>query len=229
MILLVEIEYGDDVPDVDYYISDMNGELADPAIVSGADFPSLDFSIEGQDEGKHLAASTTPYAINVSGLDNANFKVTYEGGSLTVNPRKINISIDSKKKVEDDADPELTYTVSRATGEAVAQAVEDTTAASAVVEGDELGVTLTREAGETGTVIDDNKKPSDQNPSGDKTTVKGDNKNNKNTNTAKKADNTKKNQPKTGDNSHVMFYLFMIEAAMVAAFITLIFRRRRRS
>lgn len=53
---------------------------------------------------------------------------------------------------------------------------------------------------------------SDQNPSGDKTTVKGDNKNNKNTNTAKKADNTKKNQPKTGDNSHVMFYLFMIEA-----------------
>ena len=256
------IEYGDDVPDVDYYISDMNGELADPAIVSGADFPSLDFSIEGQDEGKHLAASTTPYAINVSGLDNANFKVTYEGGSLTVNPRKINISIDSKKKVEDDADPELTYTVSRATGEAVAQAVEDTTAASAVVEGDELGVTLTREAGETvglydiyanveglnsnyalaetpdgtdkfeivkkGTVIDDNKKPSDQNPSGDKTTVKGDNKNNKNTNTAKKADNTKKNQPKTGDNSHVMFYLFMIEAAMVAAFITLIFRRRRR-
>ena len=257
------IEYGDDVPDVDYYIYDMNGELADAAIVSGADFPSLSFSIEGQEEGKHLAASTTPYAINVSGLDNANFEVTYEGGSLTVNPRKINISIDSKKKVEGDADPELTYTVSRATGEAVTQAVEDIAAASAVVEGDELGVTLTREAGETvglydiyanveglnsnyalaetpdgtdkfeivkkGTVIDDNKKPSDQNPSGDKTTVKGDNKNNKNTNTAKKADNTKKNQPKTGDNSHVIFYLFMIEAAMVAAFITLIFRRRRRS
>lgn len=255
------IEYGDDVPDVDYYIYDMNGELADAAIVSGADFPSLSFSIEGQEEGKHLAANAT-YVINVSGLDNANFKVTYVGGSLTVNPRKINISIDSKKKVEGDADPELTYTVSRATGEAVAQAVEDTAAASAVVEGDELGVTLTREAGETvglydiyanveglnsnyalaetpdgtdkfeivkkGTVIDDNKKPSDQNPSGDKTTVKGDNKNNKNTNTAKKADNTKKNQPKTGDNSHVMFYLFMIEAAMVAAFITLIFRRRRR-
>ncbi|WP_158683031.1 MBG domain-containing protein [Dorea sp. Marseille-P4042] len=255
------IEYGDDVPDVDYYISDMNGELADPAIVSGADFPSLSFSIEGQEEGKHLAANAT-YVINVSGLDNANFAVKYVGGSLTVNPRKINISIDSKKKVEGDADPELTYTVSRATGEAVAQAVEDTAAASAVVEGDELGVTLTREAGETvglydiyanveglnsnyalaetpdgtdkfeivkkGTVIDDNKKPSDQNPSGDKTTVKGDNKNNKNTNTAKKADNTKKNQPKTGDNSHVMFYLFMIEAAMVAAFITLIFRRRRR-
>ena len=256
------IEYGDDVPDVDYYIYDMNGELADAAIVSGADFPSLSFSIEGQEEGKHLAANAT-YVINVSGLDNANFDVTYVGGSLTVNPRKINISIDSKKKVEGDADPELTYTVSRATGEAVAQAVEDTAAASAVVEGDELGVTLTREAGETvglydiyanveglnsnyalaetpdgtdkfeivkkGTVIDDNKKPSDQNPSGDKTTVKGDNKNNKNTNTAKKADNTKKNQPKTGDNSHVIFYLFMIEAAMVAAFITLIFRRRRRS
>lgn len=255
------IEYGDDVPDVDYYIYDMNGELADAAIVSGADFPSLSFSIEGQEEGKHLAANAT-YVINVSGLDNANFAVKYVGGSLTVNPRKINISIDSKKKVEGDADPELTYTVSRATGEAVAQAVEDTAAASAVVEGDELGVTLTREAGETvglydiyanveglnsnyalaetpdgtdkfeivkkGTVIDDNKKPSDQNPSGDKTTVKGDNKNNKNTNTAKKADNTKKNQPKTGDNSHVMFYLFMIEAAMVAAFITLIFRRRRR-
>lgn len=255
------IEYGDDVPDVDYYIYDMNGELADAAIVSGADFPSLSFSIEGQEEGKHLAANAT-YVINVSGLDNANFDVKYVGGSLTVNPRKINISIDSKKKVEGDADPELTYTVSRATGEAVAQAVEDTAAASAVVEGDELGVTLTREAGETvglydiyanveglnsnyalaetpdgtdkfeivkkGTVIDDNKKPSDQNPSGDKTTVKGDNKNNKNTNTAKKADNTKKNQPKTGDNSHVMFYLFMIEAAMVVAFITLIFRRRRR-
>lgn len=226
------IEYGDDVPDVDYYIYDMNGELADAAIVSGADFPSLSFSIEGQEEGKHLAANAT-YVINVSGLDNANFKVTYVRGSLTVNPRKINISIDSKKKVEGDADPELTYTVSRATGEAVTQAVEDTAAASAVVEGDELGVTLTREAGETvglydiyanveglnsnyalaetpdgtdkfeivkkGTVIDDNKKPSDQNPSGDKTTVKGDNKNNKNTNTAKKADNTKKNQPKTGD------------------------------
>ena len=255
------IEYGDDVPDVDYYIYDMNGELADAAIVSGADFPSLSFSIEGQEEGKHLAANAT-YVINVSGLDNANFGVKYVGGSLTVNPRKINISIDSKKKVEGDDDPELTYTVSRATGEAVTQAVEDTAAASAVVEGDELGVTLTREAGETvglydiyanveglnsnyalaetpdgtdkfeivkkGTVIDDNKKPSDQNPSGDKTTVKGDNKNNKNTNTAKKADNTKKNQPKTGDNSHVMFYLFMIEAAMVAAFITLIFRRRRR-
>ncbi len=260
------IEYGDDVPAVEYCIYDMNGEPADSTIVSEADFPSLSFSIAGQEEGKHLAANAA-YDIVASGLDNENenknFAVTYVGGQLTVNPRKINISIDSKKKVEGDADPELTYTVSRATGEAVTQAAEDTAAASAVVEGDELGVTLTREAGETvglydiyanveglnsnyvlaetpdgtdkfeivkkGTVIDDNKKPSDQNPSGDKTTVKGDNKNNKNTNTAKKADNTKKNQPKTGDNSHVMFYLFMIEAAMVAAFITLIFRRRRRS
>lgn len=59
------IEYGDDVPDVDYYIYDMNGELADAAIVSGADFPSLSFSIEGQEEGKHLAANATYVLMSV--------------------------------------------------------------------------------------------------------------------------------------------------------------------
>ena len=243
----ISVEYGDDVPDVDYYIYDMDGALASTEIVNvSEDFPELAFSIQGQEDGKHLAANDT-YAIEISGAENANFVVEYVAGKLTVNPRRINISIDSKKKVEGEVDPELTYTATRVQSEPVTQTADATTV-SAVVEGDDLGVALTRESGETpglydisanteqlnanyelvespdgtdkfeiakkGTVITDDKGSSNKNPS-----AKTDN---------TKKDNTKSKSTKTGDTSNMLSYLFMMEIALVAAFVTLIVRRRRR-
>ena len=243
----ISVEYGDDVPDVDYYIYDMDGVLASTEIVNvSEDFPELAFSIQGQEDGKHLAANDT-YAIEISGAENENFVVEYVAGKLTVNPRRINISIDSKKKVEGEVDPELTYTATRVQSEPVTQTADATTV-SAVVEGDDLGVALTRESGETpglydisanteqlnanyelvespdgtdkfeiakkGTVITDDKGSSNKNPS-----AKTDN---------TKKDNTKSKSTKTGDTSNMLSYLFMMEIALVAAFVTLIVRRRRR-
>lgn len=243
----ISVEYGDDVPDVDYYIYDMDGALASTEIVNvSEDFPELAFSIQGQEDGKHLAANDT-YAIEISGAENENFVVEYVAGKLTVNPRRINISIDSKKKVEGEVDPELTYTATRVQSESVTQTADATTV-SAVVEGDDLGVALTRESGETpglydisanteqlnanyelvespdgtdkfeiakkGTVITDDKGSSNKNPS-----AKTDN---------TKKDNTKSKSTKTGDTSNMLSYLFMMEIALVAAFVTLIVRRRRR-
>ena len=243
----ISVEYGDDVPDVDYYIYDMDGALASTEIVNvSEDFPELAFSIQGQEDGKHLAANDT-YAIEISGAENENFVVEYVAGKLTVNPRRINISIDSKKKVEGEVDPELTYTATRVQSEPVTQTADATTV-SAVVEGDDLGVALTRESGETpglydisanteqlnanyelvespdgtdkfeiakkGTVITDDKGSSNKNPS-----AKTDN---------TKKDNTKSKSAKTGDTSNMLSYLFMMEIALVAAFVTLIVRRRRR-
>ena len=243
----ISVEYGDDVPDVDYYIYDMDGALASTEIVNvSEDFPELAFSIQGQEDGKHLAANDT-YAIEISGAENENFVVEYVAGKLTVNPRRINISIDSKKKVEGEVDPELTYTATRVQSEPVTQTADATTV-SAVVEGDDLGVALTRESGETpglydisanteqlnanyelvespdgtdkfeiakkGTVITDDKGSSNKNPS-----AKTDN---------TKKDNTKSKSTKTGDTSNMLSYLFMMEIALVAAFVTLIVRRRRR-
>lgn len=243
----ISVEYGDDVPDVDYYIYDMDGALASTEIVNvSEDFPELAFSIQGQEDGKHLAANDT-YAIEISGAENENFVVEYVAGKLTVNPRRINISIDSKKKVEGEVDPELTYTATRVQSEPVTQTADATTV-SAVVEGDDLGVALTRESGETpglydisanteqlnanyelvespdgtdkfeiakkGTVITDDKGSSNKNPS-----AKTDN---------TKKDNTKSKSTKTGDTSNMLSYLFMMEIALVAAFVTLIVRRKRR-
>ena len=243
----ISVEYGDDVPDVDYYIYDRDDALASTEIVNvSEDFPELAFSIQGQEDGKHLAANDT-YAIEISGAENENFVVEYVAGKLTVNPRRINISIDSKKKVEGEVDPELTYTATRVQSEPVTQTADATTI-SAVVEGDDLGIALTRESGETpglydisanteqlnanyelvespdgtdkfeiakkGTVITDDKGSSNKNPS-----AKTDN---------TKKDNTKSKSTKTGDTSNMLSYLFMMEIALVAAFVTLIVRRRRR-
>ena len=243
----ISVEYGDDVPDVDYYIYDMDGALASTEIVNvSEDFPELAFSIQGQEDGKHLAANDT-YAIEISGAENENFVVEYVAGKLTVNPRRINISIDSKKKVEGEVDPELTYTATRVQSEPVTQTADATTV-SAVVEGDDLGVALTRESGETPGLYDISANTEQLNanyelvesPDGTdkfeiakKGTVITDDKGSSNKNPSAKTDNTKKDttkskSTKTGDTSNMLSYLFMMEIALVAAFVTLIVRRRRR-
>ncbi len=207
----ISVEYGDDVPDVDYYIYDMDGALASTEIVNvSEDFPELAFSIQGQEDGKHLAANDT-YAIEISGAENENFVVEYVAGKLTVNPRRINISIDSKKKVEGEVDPELTYTATRVQSEPVTQTADATTV-SAVVEGDDLGVALTRESGETPGLYDISANTEQLNanyelvesPDGTdkfeiakKGTVITDDKGSSNKNPSAKTDNTKKDNTKT--------------------------------
>lgn len=48
----------------------MDGALASTEIVNvSEDFPELAFSIQGQEDGKHLAANDT-YAIEISGAEN---------------------------------------------------------------------------------------------------------------------------------------------------------------
>ena len=134
----------DTVPSVTYTVYDMDGTVATPEKVNVAeDFPSLTFGIEGQEEGKYLAANQA-YAITATGLENENFEVTYTAGTLMVQPRKLSVTIDPKQKTEGEEDPELTYVAARVTDEVTAQAAEE----NALVDGDELGITLTREAGE---------------------------------------------------------------------------------
>lgn len=140
----LEMTYGDTVPSVTYTVYDMDGTVAAPEKVNVAeDFPSLTFGIEGQEEEKYLAANQA-YAITATGLENENFEVTYTAGTLTVQPRKLSVTIDPKQKTEGEEDPELTYVAARVTDEVTAQAAEE----NALVDGDELGITLTREAGE---------------------------------------------------------------------------------
>ncbi|GFO54977.1 hypothetical protein GMSM_19840 [Geomonas sp. Red276] len=72
-----------------------------------------------------------PYPILQGTLANPNYRITYVGAPLTVNPLPITVTADAKSKVYGQADPPLTYTV-----------------APPLMTGDTLGGGLTRVSGE---------------------------------------------------------------------------------
>lgn len=123
--------YGQPVPEYNVHFEMASEVLGD---VSMSDFPE---AVIAPEAGKATLAAGS-YPITVTGLEsNTNYKVTVEAGTLVVAKRPISVEIDAAKKTEGTDDPELTYTVSTTI-----------VGAEAVVPGDELGLVLTREAGE---------------------------------------------------------------------------------
>jgi hypothetical protein len=115
--------YGDTDPALTYGIT--SGSLADGDALTG----SL-----ARATGENVAGS--PYAITLGSLSAGdNYTVTFVGANLTITPRTITITADSKSKTYGDTDPALSYaitsgnlvagdafsgTLARATGENVA-------------------------------------------------------------------------------------------------------------
>jgi len=61
------------------------------------------------------ATSSSPagaYPITISGAVDSNYKITYKPGTLTINPAALAVTADPQTKVQDSADPALTYTAS---------------------------------------------------------------------------------------------------------------------
>ncbi|SNR16245.1 BspA family leucine-rich repeat surface protein [Tenacibaculum jejuense] len=103
--------------------------------------PSLTYQITAGslNPGDILAGSLTravgenvgDYAIN-SSLSNSNYTITYVSDDLTITPKSITITADSKTKVYGDADPSLTYQIT----------------SGSLISGDVLTGSLTRVTGE---------------------------------------------------------------------------------
>ncbi|MGN6510461.1 MAG: MBG domain-containing protein, partial [Chitinophaga sp.] len=108
--------YGEADPALTYTVS--------PALVTGDAFTGALSRTSGEDIGDH--------AINQGTLAlNSNYALSYTGGNLTITPKAVTVTAESKNKVYGEADPALTYTVS-----------------PALVTGDAFTGALSREAGE---------------------------------------------------------------------------------
>ena len=123
--------YGQPIPEYNVHFEMASEVLGD---VSLNDFPNAVIAPEAGTA--NLAAGS--YPITVTGLEsNTNYKVTVKAGTLVVAKRPVSVEINAVKKTEGTDDPELTYTASTTI-----------VGAEAVAPGDELGLALTREAGE---------------------------------------------------------------------------------
>lgn len=118
-----EVTYGDNLPTYTYTVTDKdNNKLSNDEIATLGTIKVTKDKTE-VDAGEYdLIASITNA--------NSNYKFEFNKGLLTILKRKVEVNIDSKKKEVGKEDPELTYTVNN------------------LVDGDELGITLSRESGE---------------------------------------------------------------------------------
>lgn len=109
--------------------------------------PELTYTVEGLEDGDTITGAlsrdegenTGEYAILPGTLSaGENYAINYTGATLSIGVKQITVAAEPKTKVYGNQDPELTFIV---------EGLED---------GDEIGVTLTREQGEnTGTYIID--------------------------------------------------------------------------
>ena len=127
-----QMQYGDAIPEFTkaFYEGDVVSEVVDME----RDFPDLKVSVDGATEGR-LKAGT--YTFVVEGYKNPNYMVELEVGGLEVSKKPVRVSVDAKKKLVGEDDPELTYAV-----------LDAETEDNGLVDGDELGLILTREDGE---------------------------------------------------------------------------------
>ena len=82
-----------------------------------------------REDGNHVGTYTLDVQV---ANQNSNYKYNLESGTLTIKKRAITVAIDKKQKVKGQKDPALTYTVE----------------GGGLVEGDSLGIYLSRKSGE---------------------------------------------------------------------------------
>lgn len=111
-------QYGNTFPEFTYQISGVS------------DKENLgDISVVKREDGNHVGTYTLDVQV---ANQNSNYKYNLESGTLTIKKRAITVTIDKKQKVKGQKDPTLTYTVE----------------GDGLVEGDSLGIYLSRKSGE---------------------------------------------------------------------------------
>ena len=114
----LKVQYGDAFPEFTYQISGVS------------DTENLgDISVVKRENGNHVGTYTLDVKVE---NQNPNYKYNLESGTLTIKKRTINVTIDKKQKIKGQKDPALTYTVE----------------GNGLVEGDTLGIYLSRKSGE---------------------------------------------------------------------------------
>ena len=138
-------------------------------------------------------------------------------GTLTILKRKLTVEIDSKKKVVGEKDPKLTYTLTKGN----------------LVNGDDLGLTLTREAGEEVGLYDIYTHTEGLNSNYEVEISDGKDKFeivNKavvvDTNKTNTSDKThKKDKPSTGDETQIMNYVVSMMVTLFAIAVMVFLKR----
>ena len=205
-----EITYGDKLPELTYTVTDKDGnKLSEEEIAKLGTIKVVK---------KDSLMNAGEYELTVE-IEDANDNYVYElaSGILTISKRKLNVEIDSKKKVVGEKDPELTYTLTKGN----------------LVDGDDLGLTLTRESGEKVGLYDIYAHVEDLNNNYeveisdgkdkfeivDKAFVVDTNK----TNTSDKTH--KKGKPSTGDDTQIMSYVVSMMVTLFAIAVMVFLKR----
>lgn len=119
-----KVQYGDPMPEFTYQMSG-----------AGKDENIGEISVVKKEDGNHVGTYTLDVQVS---NPNPNYQYKLETGTLTIKKRGITISIDKKQKVKGQKDPVLTYTVE----------------GNGLVEGDTLGIYLSRKSGEKAGLYD---------------------------------------------------------------------------
>ena len=205
-----EITYGDKLPELTYTVTDKDGsKLSEEEIAKLGTIKVVK---------KDSSMNAGEYELTVETADaNDNYVYELAPGILTISKRKLNVEIDSKKKVVGEKDPKLTYTLTKGN----------------LVDGDDLGLTLTRESGEKVGLYDIYAHVEDLNNNYeveisdgkdkfeivDKAVVVDTNK----TNTSDKTH--KKGKPSTGDDTQIMSYVVSMMVTLFAIAVMVFLKR----
>ena len=205
-----EITYGDKLPKLTYTVTDKDGnKLSEEEIAKLGTIKVAK---------KDSSMNAGEYELTVETADaNDNYVYELAPGILTISKRKLNVEIDSKKKVVGEKDPKLTYTLTKGN----------------LVDGDDLGLTLTRESGEKVGLYDIYAHVEDLNNNYeveisdgkdkfeivDKAVVVDTNK----TNTSDKTH--KKGKPSTGDDTQIMSYVVSMMVTLFAIAVMVFLKR----
>ena len=214
-----EKEYGD--ADPVYQIGDENGNPLSEETLSKLGT----LTVVREDTSEN--AGTYELTVQAAEAD-GNFVLDLQEGKLTIQPRKIELEIDQKTKKKGAKDPELTYT-------AVRTGTEDT----AVVEGDDLGLVLSREQGEKVGFYDiyldvsgwnTNYKLTNAPDGTDKfeiTAKKSGSNGGSHSGSSSGSTDVKATSPKTADTAHAEWYAGSMTLALVGIAAVLYYRRKR--
>ena len=205
-----EITYGDKLPKLTYTVTDKDGNQLSEEEIAKLGTIKVVKEDSSTDKGE--------YELTVE-IEDANDNYVYElaTGTLTISKRKLTVEIDSKKKVVGEKDPELTYTLIKGN----------------LVDGDDLGLTLTREAGEEVGLYDIYTHTEGLNSNYEVEISDGKNKFeivNKavvvDTNKTNTSDKThKKDKPSTGDETQIMNYVVSMMVTLFAIAVMVFLKR----
>ena len=205
-----EITYGDKLPKLTYTVTDKDGNQLSEEEIAKLGTIKVVKEDSSTDKGE--------YELTVE-IEDANDNYVYElaTGTLTISKRKLTVEIDSKKKVVGEKDPKLTYTLTKGN----------------LVNGDDLGLTLTREAGEEVGLYDIYTHTEGLNSNYEVEISDGKDKFeivNKavvvDTNKTNTSDKThKKDKPSTGDETQIMNYVVSMMVTLFAIAVMVFLKR----